>query len=80
MIQRLISIKQSFKFHTKSEICGTCHNVKHVVYGTWLETTYRVMCKPYKNQGFNVRIVTCIKDLAILYRFNKERKKSREAA
>lgn len=28
------------KFHTGSEICGTCHNVKHVVFGTDLETTY----------------------------------------
>jgi len=39
-------------FHTKSEICGTCHNVKHVVYGTWLETTYEEWsASPYKNQG-----------------------------
>lgn len=28
-------------FHTKSEICGTCHDVKHVAFGTWLETTYQ---------------------------------------
>ena len=27
-------------FHTRSEICGTCHNVKHVAFGTDLETTY----------------------------------------
>ena len=26
--------------HTRSEICGTCHNVKHVAFGTDLETTY----------------------------------------
>ncbi len=31
---------QYSKLHTKSEICGTCHNVKHVVFGTDLETTY----------------------------------------
>ncbi|MCG8634139.1 MAG: cytochrome c family protein [Desulfobacterales bacterium] len=28
------------KLHTESAICGTCHNVKHVAYGTDLETTY----------------------------------------
>ena len=28
------------EFHTNSEICGTCHNVKHVVFETDLETTY----------------------------------------
>lgn len=28
------------EFHTRSEICGTCHNVKHVVFKTDLETTY----------------------------------------
>ncbi|GAB6910041.1 conserved hypothetical protein [Desulfosarcina cetonica] len=27
-------------FHTNAEICGTCHNVKHVVFATDLETTY----------------------------------------
>ena len=27
-------------FHTNAEICGTCHNVKHVVFETDLETTY----------------------------------------
>lgn len=26
--------------HTESAICGTCHNVKHVAFGTYLETTY----------------------------------------
>jgi hypothetical protein len=40
------------EFHTKSEICGTCHNVKHVVYGTWLETTFEEWeASPYKKQG-----------------------------
>lgn len=28
------------EFHTGAEICGTCHNVKHVAFGTALETTY----------------------------------------
>ena len=28
------------EFHTNSEICGTCHDVKHVVFETDLETTY----------------------------------------
>ncbi|MCG8614941.1 MAG: cytochrome c family protein [Desulfobacterales bacterium] len=28
------------KLHTESGICGTCHNVKHVAFGTDLETTY----------------------------------------
>ncbi len=40
------------EFHTKSEICGTCHNVRHVVYGTWLETTFEEWeASPYKKQG-----------------------------
>ncbi|MCG8615987.1 MAG: cytochrome c family protein, partial [Desulfobacterales bacterium] len=28
------------KLHTESRVCGTCHNVKHVAFGTDLETTY----------------------------------------
>jgi len=28
------------EFHTSSKICGTCHNVKHVVFNTPLESTY----------------------------------------
>ncbi len=33
--------KVSFsEFHTSSELCGTCHNVRHVVYGTRLESTF----------------------------------------
>ncbi len=31
---------QYSKLHTESQICGTCHDVKHVVFGTNLETTY----------------------------------------
>lgn len=40
------------EFHTKSEICGTCHDVKHVVYGTPLETTFEEWkAGPYSKQG-----------------------------
>ncbi|HOP65400.1 MAG TPA: multiheme c-type cytochrome [Spirochaetota bacterium] len=40
------------EFHTKSGICGTCHNVKHVVYGTWLETTFEEWkSSPYNKEG-----------------------------
>jgi len=37
------------EFHTRSEICGTCHNVKHVVFHTDLETTY----EEWKNGPYN---------------------------
>jgi hypothetical protein len=40
------------EFHTKSEICGTCHDVQHVKFGTWLETTYQEwQSSPYNKQG-----------------------------
>ena len=40
------------EFHTKSEMCGTCHDVKHVKFGTPLETTYQEwQNSPYKKQG-----------------------------
>ena len=40
------------EFHTKSELCGTCHDVQHVALGTWLETTYQEWKKsPYNKQG-----------------------------
>ncbi len=40
------------EFHTRSEMCGTCHDVKHVAFGTWLETTYQEWEQsPYKKQG-----------------------------
>ena len=46
-------------FHTGSEICGTCHNVKHVVFGTDLETTYDEWRKsPYNTENPDTR-VTC---------------------
>ncbi len=47
------------KFHTSSEICGTCHNVRHVVFDTVLESTY----DEWKNSSYNskepARHVTC---------------------
>ena len=38
-------------FHTQSEICGTCHDVSHVSFGTKLETTY----DEWKNGPYNSR-------------------------
>jgi hypothetical protein len=47
------------EFHTGSEICGTCHNVSHVSFGTRLETTY----DEWKNGPYNgddpAKRVTC---------------------
>lgn len=37
------------KLHTDSSICGTCHDVKHVAFGTELETTYT----EWKNSPYN---------------------------
>ncbi len=37
------------KLHQSSGICGTCHNVKHVAFGTDLETTYT----EWKNSPYN---------------------------
>lgn len=37
------------KLHTRSEICGTCHDVNHVAFGTPLETTYT----EWKNSPYN---------------------------
>jgi hypothetical protein len=40
------------EFHTKSELCGTCHDVKHITSGVWLETTYQEWKQsPYSKQG-----------------------------
>jgi len=47
------------EFHTGSEICGTCHNVKHVVFDTVLESTY----DEWKNGPYNskdpAKRITC---------------------
>jgi hypothetical protein len=36
-------------FHRRSELCGTCHDVRHEVFGTKLETTY----EEWKNSPYN---------------------------
>lgn len=39
------------KFHTEAAVCGTCHDVKHVVFETPLETTYEEWQKsPYNSK------------------------------
>lgn len=40
---------QYSQLHTDSKICGTCHNVKHVAFGTDLETTYT----EWENSAYN---------------------------
>jgi hypothetical protein len=37
------------KIHTESEFCGSCHDVKHVAFGTDIETTYT----EWKNGPYN---------------------------
>ncbi len=37
------------RLHTEATICGTCHDVKHVAFGTDLETTYT----EWKNSPYN---------------------------
>ncbi|MCX7679909.1 MAG: cytochrome c family protein [Spirochaetes bacterium] len=47
------------EFHTSSEICGVCHDVRHVAFGTKLETTYEEWSKsPYNAKDPKER-VTC---------------------
>lgn len=42
------------KFHTESAMCGTCHNVRHEVFGTKLDTTYEEWQKsPYSKEGIH---------------------------
>ncbi|MFW5989693.1 MAG: multiheme c-type cytochrome [Desulfosudaceae bacterium] len=46
------------EFHTKPEICGTCHNVKHVAFDTDLETTYDEWKDgPYNTENPDTRII-----------------------
>ncbi len=48
---------QFSKLHTQSKICGTCHNVKHVAFGTDLETTYTEwQNSPYNSKDPEKRI------------------------
>lgn len=47
------------EFHTDSRICGTCHDVRHVSFGTKLETTYEEwLASPY-NTGDPKTHVPC---------------------
>ncbi|MFC1669734.1 multiheme c-type cytochrome [Spirochaetota bacterium] len=46
------------EFHTSSKICGTCHNVNHVVFNTKLETTYEEWQNgPYNSKDPKKRVV-----------------------
>nr|WP_319494848.1 multiheme c-type cytochrome [uncultured Desulfobacter sp.] len=47
------------KLHTDSKICGTCHNVKHVAFGTDLETTYSEWEKGTYNSPDPEKHVSC---------------------
>ncbi|MBU1171148.1 MAG: cytochrome c family protein [Proteobacteria bacterium] len=47
------------KFHTSSDICGTCHNVSHVSFGTKLETTYDEWKKGPYNSTDPSKHITC---------------------
>ncbi len=47
------------KLHTDSKICGTCHNVKHVAFGTDLETTYTEWEKSPYNDSEPGKRVNC---------------------
>lgn len=52
--------KSSFsQFHTQSEICGVCHDVRHVAFGTKLETTYEEWTKSPYNSSDPARRVYC---------------------
>lgn len=47
------------QFHMSSEICGVCHDVRHVVYGTPLETTYLEWIKSPYNAKDPQKRITC---------------------
>jgi len=47
------------KLHQSSGICGTCHNVKHVAFGTDLETTYTEWENSPYNDPDPEKQVTC---------------------
>jgi len=47
------------KLHTESGVCGTCHNVKHVTFGTDLETTYTEWEKSAYNDPDPGKRVNC---------------------
>lgn len=43
------------EFHTRSEFCGVCHDVRHVVFGTRLETPY----EEWRNGPYAAKGVQC---------------------
>ena len=45
------------RFHTSSQICGVCHDVRHVIFGTKLETPYEEWEKGPYASGENM--ITC---------------------
>lgn len=47
------------EFHTDSAICGTCHNVRHVVFGTVLESTYTEWLQSPYNSKNPKKTVNC---------------------
>ena len=47
------------EFHTSSKICGTCHDVRHVVFDTKLETTYEEWEKGPYNSSDPAKRVEC---------------------
>ncbi|WDP83828.1 MAG: cytochrome c554 family protein [Desulfobacter sp.] len=47
------------KLHGDSKICGTCHNVKHLAFGTDLETTYTEWENSPYNSSDPEKRVTC---------------------
>lgn len=47
------------KFHTESQICGTCHDVKHIVFNTPLETSYTEWQKSPYNSSDKTKRITC---------------------
>jgi hypothetical protein len=49
------------KFHTSAYFCGSCHDVKHVAYGTVLETTFDEWKKSPYNSKDPAKRVPCQK-------------------
>lgn len=47
------------EFHTSSKICGTCHDVKHVSFGTPLESTYEEWLNSPYNSADPAKAVQC---------------------
>ncbi len=47
------------EFHTNSEMCGVCHNVRHAAFGTKLDTTYEEWSKSRYNSPDPQKRLTC---------------------